>query len=74
MHFMTLSELADQIKERRKILNITQEDLSEISGVSLRTLKEIETRKGNPTLETLIKLGDVLGMEVIMRVKSTDKL
>lgn len=35
----------DIIKDRRVLLNITQQDLAEISGVSLRTIKAIE--KGN---------------------------
>lgn len=53
------------------MLQVTQETLAEISGVSLRTLKEIESGKGNPTLETLQKLADVLGMEVMLQVKQT---
>ena len=35
-----------------------------MAGVSLRTLKAIETGKGNPSLRTLQKLVEVLGMEV----------
>jgi len=32
----------DIIKNRRVLLNITQQDLADISGVSLRTIKTIE--------------------------------
>ena len=32
----------DIIKDRRVLLNITQQDLADISGVSLRTIKDIE--------------------------------
>ena len=46
-----------------------QESLAEISGVGLRTLKQFESGKGNPTLTTLQKLADVLGMEVCLKVK-----
>lgn len=53
------------------MLQVTQETLAEISGVSLRTLKEIERGSGNPTLETLQKLANVLGMEVTLQVKQT---
>ena len=56
--------LHEIIKERRSILGITQEDLADMAGVSLRTLKAIETGKGNPSLRTLQKLVEVLGMEV----------
>ncbi|MFV0142554.1 MULTISPECIES: helix-turn-helix transcriptional regulator [Empedobacter] len=61
--------LIEQIKERRKVLAISQETLAEISGVGLRTLKQFESGKGNPTLETLQKLCDALGLEIKLEVK-----
>jgi len=64
-------DIIHTIKERREMLNVTQEALAEISGVGLRTLKQFESRKGNPTLQTLQKLADVLGMEVCIQVKKT---
>lgn len=67
MHF---DRIVKQIKERRNTLQVTQEMLSDISGVSLRALKQFEAGKGNPTLETLSKLCDALGMEVCLQVKS----
>jgi len=67
MHF---SELIKTIKERREALQVTQEVLSELSGVGLRTLKQFESGKGNPTLSTLHKISDVLGMEVCLKTKN----
>lgn len=64
--------LIEQIKERRKVLAISQETLAEISGVGLRTLKQFESGKGNPTLETLQKLCDALGFEIKLEVKSIE--
>lgn len=61
--------LIEQIKERRKVLDITQETLAEISGVGIRTLKQFESGKGNPTLETLQKLCDALGLEIRLEIK-----
>ncbi len=66
MHF---EELIKKIKERREVLQVTQETLADLSGVGLRTLKQFESGKGNPTLLTLSKLADVLGMEVSLNVK-----
>ncbi len=66
MHF---KEIINTIKQRRESLRVTQETLAELSGVGLRTLKQFESGKGNPTLLTLQKLGDVLGLEVGMNVK-----
>ena len=67
MHF---TKLIDTIKERRRTLNVTQETLAELSGIGLRTLKQFESGKGNPTLLTLQKMSDVLGMEVILTIKN----
>ena len=55
MHF---NDLIKTIKERREALQVTQEGLAELSGVGLRTLKQFESGKGNPTLLTLQKLSN----------------
>jgi transcriptional regulator with XRE-family HTH domain len=69
---MTLSYFIEQIKERRKILDVTQETLAEISGVGLRTLKQFESGKGNPTLETLQQICDALGFEIKLEIKNIE--
>lgn len=62
-------DIAKDIKERRSQLGISQLDLAEISEVSLATIKDIERGKGNPSLTTLEKIADVLGMEVMLQIK-----
>lgn len=69
MHF---EDLIIAIKKRRAMLQVTQETLSELSGVGLRTLKQFESGKGNPTLQTIGKLADALGLELTLKVKSID--
>ncbi|PQJ72744.1 helix-turn-helix domain-containing protein [Polaribacter butkevichii] len=66
---MHSQDLINAIKTRRDNLDVTQEILADLSGVGLRTLKKFESGKGNPTLETLNKLGNALGMELIFTVK-----
>lgn len=66
MHF---EKLIMQIKTRRDELQITQETLAEISGVGLRTLKEFESGKGNPTMQTVSKLANALGLELYLQIK-----
>lgn len=66
---MHSQDLINTIKTRRDNLDVTQETLADLSGVGLRTLKKFESGKGNPTLETLNKLGNALGMELIFTVK-----
>jgi len=67
MHF---SALIETIKKRREALRVTQEDLAELSGLGLRTVKQLESGKGNPTLSTLHKVSDVLGMELCLKIKN----
>ena len=57
------------IKERRAVLRLTQQDLSDYTGLSLRIIKSVESEKGNPSLKTLEKIAEVLGLELVMKVK-----
>lgn len=67
MHF---EDLVKAVKERRDSLKVNQDLLAELSGVGLRTIKQFESGKGNPTLSTLVKLSEALGMELVLKVKS----
>jgi y4mF family transcriptional regulator len=69
-----LSAVIQQIKERREILKITQESLADLSGVGLRTIKQLEAGKGNPTFNTLQEIADVLGLELVLQVKRLNKV
>ncbi len=62
--------IGEEIKERRKVLSISQSDLAEMAGVSLATLKNIERGTGNPSFETVVKLLEVLGMELVFKVRN----
>ena len=62
-------DLAQTMKLRRKTLGISQQDLAEIAEVSLATVKDIERGRGNPSLRTVQKILDVLGMEINYQVR-----
>lgn len=66
---MHSTQLIHTVKDRREMLQVTQKMLADISGVGLRTLKQFESGKGNPTLETLNRLADALGLELTFQVK-----
>ena len=57
------------IEERRKYLQIRQEDLAELCNISTKSIQKIENDKANPTLKNLQKMLDVLGMEVSISIK-----
>jgi transcriptional regulator with XRE-family HTH domain len=69
-----LSIVIQQIKERREILKITQESLADLSGVGLRTIKQLEGGKANPTFNTLQEIADVMGLELVLQVKRLNKV
>ncbi len=61
------------IKERRALLGISQQDLSDYSGVGISTIKDLERGIGNPSVETLRKILNVVGLEMVLQVKQTVK-
>jgi DNA-binding XRE family transcriptional regulator len=61
--------IGQQLKNRRKELEITQETLATISGVSKNTIYQIEREQYNPSLQIIQKLADVLGMKLTLEVK-----
>jgi len=59
-----VEELINVLKQRREALGITQAQLAQVAGISLRTLKALESHKANPRLNTLLKLTKVLGLAI----------
>jgi putative transcriptional regulator len=55
---------ANKLREKRKELKLTLEQLSEIVGISKKALYEIENRRVNPTDETVKKLENVLKIDL----------
>ena len=66
---MNLKDIGELIKKRRELLKLRQEDLSELSDVTIKTIHLIELGNGNPSFQTLSKLTEVLGLEIIVDVK-----
>jgi transcriptional regulator with XRE-family HTH domain len=66
---MHSKNIIETLKNRRIRLQVNQESLALLSDVSLRTIKQIESGKGNPTIETIQKLADVLGLELRLDIK-----
>ena len=52
------------IKERRKELGINQQELADLAGVGINSLVAIERGKGNPSLKPLLRILEVLGLEI----------
>ncbi len=57
--------IADAVRRMRKVAGMTRAEFAErIAKVSPGALAQIETSQGNPTIETLNKVGAAFGLEV----------
>lgn len=65
---MTIEEIGTLVSQRRKLFTLTQDDLAEMASVSSNTVRKIERGQTNPTVEILLKLGDVLGFRMELTV------
>ena len=63
MKKLSLSMLAKQIVSARKQQNITQKQLSELTGIHRAMLVRLEAQDYTPSIPQLEKLGEVLGFE-----------
>jgi DNA-binding phage protein len=66
---MNSEELGNLIRKRRGSLQVDQKALSEISGIAVHTLSNIEAGNGNPTVETLNRVLAALGMELHVQIR-----
>lgn len=61
--------IGKNIRERRQQLNVTQQTLADLAEVSINTIVAIERGTGNPSLSTLIRILDTLGLEIKVQLK-----
>ncbi|HXH05619.1 MAG TPA: helix-turn-helix domain-containing protein [Vicinamibacterales bacterium] len=58
------ARLGARLREWRRLRRLTQEALAERAGLSYKFIGEIERGRGNPTIDTLARLADALGIDV----------
>lgn len=62
-----MQNLGEQIAQRRKYFRISQADLAEMAGVSLRTVSAIENGSANPSISILSKILEILGFVITLQ-------
>lgn len=67
-------DLANSLRERRRALKLTQEDLSDISGISLRLIHEIEHGKVSVQLGNLMKILSSMGLHLELTLGASDHI
>lgn len=65
-------EIGSVIRSRRQSLRSTQNALAEISGVSVRMIKAIEGGYANPSIKTLTKILNPLGLKLVIMDKDDE--
>jgi transcriptional regulator with XRE-family HTH domain len=65
-------ELGERLKELRTGLNYSQKELSEKTGLTLRTIQRIENNEVKPSLYSLKVIGEALKTDVSEYVKKSD--
>ena len=68
-----MTAIGTAIKERRKVLKVTQRLVADLAGVGINTLTKIERNEANPTLDSLQKILDTLELELKVSVKKTNE-
>jgi len=67
---MNNQQIGKIIQERRDYLNLTQKDVAEMAGITFKSISEIELGIRNPSINTLNKVLDVLGLELSVQIKT----
>lgn len=70
---MDKQQIGQVVAQRREQLQLTQEDLAEMALVTTKTIYMIERGKGNPALDTLQRVLQVLGLEMTVAIKKVDQ-
>lgn len=68
-----MNSIGEKIKEARKAKGLTQDELAKRLGVNRVAISNYEKGKNNPTHENLIKLSDILDVQLLESAKNIYK-
>ena len=63
-HIGNMKNIGIQIRERRKSLKITQQELADLAGISINTVVAAERGQGDPKISTYLAICNVLGLKL----------
>jgi transcriptional regulator with XRE-family HTH domain len=70
---MDLKIFGKVVREKRSTLKLKQEELSEKSGVAIKTIHSIELGKGNPSIKTILRIFNTLELDFIVVASQVKK-
>ena len=59
-----LKQLGQVLRERRQTARLTQQELADAAGISVRTLGQIESGRSGPSLLTVVRIAEVLRVSI----------
>lgn len=62
----SLSEIGAVIQSVRKENGLTQEQLADLTGISERTFRSMESGQGNPSFSAVVSTASVLGIKLMV--------
>ena len=70
---MLNDEIVDRLVAYRKAIRMTQQDVSEATGIQRANVARIEGKKYTATLESLQKYANCMGLELQIELKEIEK-
>lgn len=64
---MNRKEIAAAIKERRRLLRMSQKQLAEKVGTEYQRIAEIENGKTNVSIDRLVEIAEAIGLKIIVK-------
>jgi y4mF family transcriptional regulator len=64
-----MSRVGDEVARRRRALRVTQQELAELAGVSVRSVSSIEAGKPTVRLDILLPVLTTLGVDLVERIE-----
>lgn len=66
-----VARLAQQLRERRTALGLGQQELADLSGTSVRFIRNLEHGKTTVRVDKLLAILEVLGLDLQVDVRKT---
>ena len=63
-HTVEADEIIQALIEARRASGMTQKELSELTGIAQGDISKLEKGNANPSLRTLIRLAEGMGMQL----------
>jgi transcriptional regulator with XRE-family HTH domain len=65
-----IAEVGSFIKNQRKVMDVTQDELANFAGLSRVGVVKLESVEGDIKLSTLLKVANLLGFEIVLKKRS----